>query len=72
MTSPRQLSGIMKARVACKRDRIKLGETPVNDSKAGDIALCSPTRNETLQSDIKFYEPVGCAAVPTCDNLCLN
>jgi hypothetical protein len=43
-----------------------------NDSKAGDIALCAPTRNGRIQSDTKFYRPVGCTAVLTCGNLPLN
>jgi hypothetical protein len=61
MSSPRQLSGIMKARVACDRDLIKLGETRLIIVKQATLHS-APTRNETLQFDTKSYKLVGCAA----------
>jgi hypothetical protein len=72
MTSPRQLSGIMKAGVACDRDLIKLGETRLMIVKQATLHCVRRRGNETLQSDTKFYKASRCAAIPTCDNLCLN
>ena len=72
ITSPRQLSGIMKARVACDRDLIKLGQSRQMIVKLATLHCVRRRVNETLQSDTKFYKPVGCAAVLTCGNLSLK
>ena len=56
MTSPRQLSGIMKAGVACDRDLIKLGETRLMIVKQATLHCVRRRGNETLQSDTKFYK----------------
>jgi hypothetical protein len=72
MTSPRQLSGIMKAGVACDRDLIKLGETRLMIVKQATLHCVRRRGNETLQKRHQILQSVGCAAIPTCDNLCLN
>jgi hypothetical protein len=56
MTSPRQLSGIMKAGVACDRDLIKLGETRLMIVKQATLHCVRRRGKETLQSDTKFYK----------------